>query len=63
MMPVIALLALFNLVDVGFGQSDSCFIPGECLSGIHVGGNEVATVEECLKLCTNTEGENISCET
>jgi hypothetical protein len=57
MMWAIALVAFINHLTVGSGQSDNCFVPGECLSSIHIGGREVNDKRECLELCKSTEGE------
>ena len=57
MMWAIAVLALFFGFIEGSRQFDSCFTPGECLSGITIGGKEVASAAECLQLCTSTDGK------
>ncbi len=56
-MRTFALVALIIHFAKGSKQSDSCFIPGECLSGIHVGGNQVNNKIECFELCESTDGE------
>ncbi len=55
----LGLLALFCLARLGLCQTEECFVPGECLSSISVGGNEASTKEDCLSLCKNIDGKKL----
>jgi len=35
---------------------EKCFVPGECVSSIHLGGKVVENHKDCLNLCKNEEG-------
>ncbi len=52
-----AIIAFLSPVIMGLGQPEDCFLPGECLSSIHIDGDEVKNKEECLQLCKNTDGK------
>jgi hypothetical protein len=53
----LAILTFVTLFSQGLGQPESCFLPGECLLSVVVGGKLVRNEETCLELCKSTDGE------
>jgi len=62
MMIKIGILALVCFSGHVLGQGEECFLPGECVSSIHIGGDVVANRDECRTLCKTTAGKSYSTE-
>lgn len=53
-------LVLIFLSGQVIGQSDDeCFLSGECVSSIHIGGEVVANRDDCRILCKATAGNTL----